>query len=92
RLYHAGDTGLFGDMTLIRELYAPEIVMLPIGDHFTMGPREAAHACKLLQPKIVVPMHFGTFPVLTGTPDALRKLIANTSIEVLEMKPGETIG
>jgi L-ascorbate metabolism protein UlaG (beta-lactamase superfamily) len=92
KLYHAGDTGPFGDMALIRELYAPEIVMLPIGDLFTMGPREAAHACKLLQPKTVIPMHFGTFPALTGTPDALRKLVAQTGIEVLAMKPGETIG
>jgi L-ascorbate metabolism protein UlaG (beta-lactamase superfamily) len=92
KLYHAGDTGLFGDMALIRELYAPEIVMLPIGDHFTMGPREAAYACKLLQPKTVIPMHFGTFPVLTGTPEALRQKIAQTGIEVLAMKPGETIG
>ena len=66
-----------------------EIVMLPVGDHFTMGPREAAYACKLLKPKTVLPMHFGTFPALTGTPDALRKLVPN--VEVLEVKPGETI-
>lgn len=92
KLYHAGDTALFGDMALIRELYAPDIVMLPIGDHFTMGPREAAHACKLLQPKTVIPMHFGTFPALTGTPEALRERITDTGIEVLAMKPGETIG
>ena len=62
KLYHAGDTAVFGDMQIIRELYAPEIAMLPIGDHFTMGPREAAYACMLLQPKTVIPMHFGTFP------------------------------
>ncbi len=64
KLYHAGDTAVFGDMAIIRELYGPEIVLLPIGDHFTMGPREAAHACMLLQPKTVIPMHFGTFPLL----------------------------
>ena len=55
-------------MSIIRELYAPEIAMIPIGDHYTMGPREAAYACNLLKPKTVIPMHFGTFPVLTGRP------------------------
>src|ERR1700730_6251178 len=89
KIYHAGDTNVFGDMAIIRELYAPEIVMLPIGDHFTMGPREAAYACKLLQPKTVIPMHFGTFPALTGTPAQLQKLVPE--FEVLEMKPGVTI-
>lgn len=91
RLYHAGDTALFGDMALIHELYAPDIAMLPIGDHFTMGPREAAYACKLLQPKTVIPMHFGTFPALTGTPEALRKIVGS-SVEVRAMQPGETLG
>lgn len=92
KLYHAGDTGPFGDMALIRELYAPDLAMLPIGDHFTMGPREAAYACKLLKPKTVIPMHFGTFPLLTGTPEALKERIADTGIEVVAMKPGEMIG
>ena len=59
---------VFGDMAIIRELYAPDIAMLPIGDHFTMGPREAAYACNLLKAKTVIPMHFATFPVLTGSP------------------------
>jgi L-ascorbate metabolism protein UlaG (beta-lactamase superfamily) len=76
-------------MAIIRELYAPEIVMLPIGDHFTMGPREAAYACNLLKPKTVIPMHFGTFPVLTGSPTELKKLVPG--IEILAMKPGMTI-
>ena len=89
KIYHAGDTNVFGDMAIIRELYAPEIVMIPIGDHYTMGPREAAYACNLLKPKTVIPMHFGTFPVLLGTPAELRKLV---SAEVLDMKPGVTIG
>jgi L-ascorbate metabolism protein UlaG (beta-lactamase superfamily) len=89
KLYHAGDTNVFGDMQIIRELYAPEIAMLPIGDHYTMSPCEAAYACKLLKPRTVIPMHFGTFPVLTGRPDHLKKLVAE--VEVLEMKPGETI-
>jgi L-ascorbate metabolism protein UlaG (beta-lactamase superfamily) len=89
KMYHAGDTNVFGDMQIIRELYAPEIAMLPIGDHYTMGPREAAYACKLLEPKIVIPMHFGTFPVLTGRPSTLQKLVPD--VEILEMKPGATI-
>lgn len=89
KIYHAGDTNVFGDMQIIRDLYAPEIAMLPIGDHFTMSPREAAYACDLLKPKTVIPMHFGTFPVLTGRPSQLQKLVPN--IEVVEMKPGATI-
>jgi len=89
KIYHAGDTCVFGDMQIIRELYAPEIVMLPIGDHFTMSPREAAYACGLLKPRTVIPMHFGTFPVLTGTPGELKKLVKDA--EILEMKPGQTI-
>ncbi len=90
KIYHAGDTNVFGDMQIIRELYAPEIVMLPIGDHYTMSPREAAYACRLLKPKTVIPMHFGTFPALTGTPAQLQKLVPE--FEVVEMKPGVTIG
>jgi L-ascorbate metabolism protein UlaG (beta-lactamase superfamily) len=89
KIYHAGDTNAFSDMQIIRDLLAPDIAMLPIGDHYTMGPREAAYACKLLKPKTVIPMHFGTFPALTGTPAELRKLV--TDVEVLEMKPGQTI-
>jgi L-ascorbate metabolism protein UlaG (beta-lactamase superfamily) len=89
KIYHAGDTCVFGDMQIIREIYAPEIALLPIGDHYTMGPREAAYACNLLKPKTVIPMHFGTFPQLTGRPADLQKLVPN--IEVLEMKPGQTV-
>jgi L-ascorbate metabolism protein UlaG (beta-lactamase superfamily) len=89
KIYHAGDTNVFGDMQIIRELYAPQIAMLPIGDHFTMSPREAAFACNLLKPKTVIPMHFGTFPLLTGKPSDLRKLAPG--VEVVEMKPGVTI-
>jgi L-ascorbate metabolism protein UlaG (beta-lactamase superfamily) len=89
KIYHAGDTNVFGDMEIIRELYAPEIVMLPIGDHYTMSPREAAYACNLLKPKTVIPMHFATFPVLTGRPVELAKLAKN--VEVLEMKLGQTL-
>ena len=89
KIYHAGDTNVFGDMAIIRDLYAPDICMLPIGDHYTMSPREAAYAVNLLKPKTVIPMHFGTFPVLTGTPAQLQKLIPG--VEVVEMKPGQTL-
>lgn len=89
KIYHAGDTNVFSDMAIIRDLYAPKIVMLPIGDHFTMSPREAAYACKLLKPETVIPMHFGTFPVLTGTPTELQRLVPE--VKVLEMSPGNTI-
>ncbi len=91
KLYHAGDTAVFGDMQIIRELYAPEIACLPIGDHYTMGPREAAHAVMLLQPKTVIPMHFGTFPQLTGQPGELKKLLGPAAPEIVEMKPGQTL-
>jgi L-ascorbate metabolism protein UlaG (beta-lactamase superfamily) len=89
KIYHAGDTNVFGDLAIIRELYAPDIAMLPIGDHYTMGPREAAYACNLLKPKTVIPMHFGTFPALTGTPAAFQKLVPD--VEVVKMKPGATL-
>ena len=91
KIYHAGDTNVFGDMHIIHELYAPDLVMLPIGDLFTMGPREAAYACKLLKPTTVIPMHFGTFPVLTGTPKDLNRAVAEMGIEVIDPKPGITI-
>jgi L-ascorbate metabolism protein UlaG (beta-lactamase superfamily) len=89
-IYFAGDTCLFGDMRLIGEMYAPEIAFLPIGDRFTMDPVAAARACELLGVKQVVPMHWGTFPLLTGTPAQLRALVAPKGIEVLELAPGET--
>lgn len=88
--YYAGDTALFGDMRLIGELYTPSIAFLPIGDHFTMGPGQAAKACEMLGVKQVVPMHYGTFPALTGTPAALRKLVEPRGVQVLELKPGDT--
>jgi L-ascorbate metabolism protein UlaG (beta-lactamase superfamily) len=89
-IYFAGDTALFGDMQLIGERFKPEIAFLPIGDRFTMGPADAARACELLGVRQVVPMHWGTFPVLTGTPDALKRLVGPKGIQVLAMKPGET--
>lgn len=88
-VYYAGDTGLFGDMRMIAELYAPEIAFLPIGDHYTMGPDTAAVAARWLGVRQVIPMHWGTFPVLTGTPRALVEALEGTGIEVLELEPGE---
>ena len=93
KIYHAGDTSVFGDMKLIAELYEPELAMLPIGDYYTMGPREAAMAIRLLNVKHVVPMHYGTFPMLTGTPDELKKLTQDISgLEIHALKPGDSIG
>jgi L-ascorbate metabolism protein UlaG (beta-lactamase superfamily) len=90
--YHAGDTAVFKDMELIRELYRPELVMLPIGSHYVMNPAEAALACRLLKPKWVIPMHYGTFPVLTGTPEELKAhLKGEPDIQVIALKPGETV-
>jgi L-ascorbate metabolism protein UlaG (beta-lactamase superfamily) len=91
RLYHAGDTALFGDMALIRELWRPELALLPIGDHYTMGPEAAAQAARLLGVRRVVPIHYGTFPLLTGTPDRLRAAGEGDGLEVLELEPGETL-
>jgi L-ascorbate metabolism protein UlaG (beta-lactamase superfamily) len=88
-IYFAGDTSLFGDMRLIGQLYAPQIAFLPIGDRFTMDPAAAAMACEMLGVRQVVPMHWGTFPLLTGTPAELKGLV-KAGVEVLEMQPGET--
>lgn len=88
--YFAGDTALFGDMRLIAEMYAPQIAFLPIGDRFTMGPEAAALAARMLGVRQVVPMHYGTFPILTGTPDRLKQLVDPLGIDVLVLKPGET--
>jgi L-ascorbate metabolism protein UlaG (beta-lactamase superfamily) len=89
-IYFAGDTAIFGDMRLIGEMYAPAIAFLPIGDVFTMGPDQAAKACELLKVRQVVPMHYGTFPALTGTPARLRELVEPRGVQVLALNPGET--
>ena len=88
--YFAGDTALFGDMRLIGEVHKPDVAFLPIGDHYTMGPDTAARACAMLGVRQVVPMHFGTFPILTGSPERLKQLLAATGVDVLVLKPGET--
>jgi L-ascorbate metabolism protein UlaG (beta-lactamase superfamily) len=88
-LYVAGDTCVFGDMALIARIYEPDLVVLPIGDHFTMGPREAAVALELLGASRCVPSHYGTFPLLTGTPETLRELAPGVTIEAPE--PGGSV-
>lgn len=91
RAYFAGDTNVFSDMALIAELYSPELAFLPIGDLFTMSPREAAAACRMLKPRKVIPMHFGTFPPLTGRPSQLAELLRGQPAEVWELQPGVTV-
>ena len=92
RMYHAGDTAVFSDMKLLAELYKPELAMIPIGDHFVMSPAEASHACRFLSAKCIVPMHYGTFPVLTGTPEKLGELTKDIKgMEIIALKPGETL-
>lgn len=91
RFYHAGDTNVFGDMRLIAELYAPELAFLPIGGHYTMGPREAAKAIALLGVKMVVPIHHGTFPALAGTPEDLQARVAELGCRIVALKPGDTL-
>lgn len=91
-IFHAGDTALFSDMKLIAQLYRPQLAMLPIGDLYTMGPREAAHAIQFLNVKHVIPMHYATFPVLTGTPE---KLLEETrdipGLTIHALKPGQQL-
>lgn len=89
--YHAGDTALFSDMELIGEMYRPELVFLPIGDLFTMDPVQAARACRFLGARHVIPIHWGTFPPLTGTPEALIKALGDngTNCKVIKLNPGE---
>ena len=88
KVYFAGDTCVFGDMQLIGRIYSPDVAVLPIGGYFTMDPREAGVALELLGSKRCVPCHYGTFPVLTGTPDELRRQAPG--VEIIELQPGET--
>lgn len=92
-IYLSGDTNVFGDMALIRELYAPEIALIPIDGHYNMGPREAAHAVKLLGVKRVVPIHYGTFEILAGTPEELRSHLAKagSSTALFAIEPGQSV-
>lgn len=89
-IYHAGDTGVFADMRFIGEYYKPDLALLPIGGHFTMDPAHAAYAIRnMLKVKQVIPIHYGTFPPLKGTPDQLKTALGNFPTKVIAMKPGE---
>lgn len=91
KIYHAGDTGVFADMKFIGEYYSPDLALLPIGGHFTMGPTDAAYAVRnLLKTKTVIPMHYGTTRILTGTPAEFKKALEGSSTRVIIMSPGET--
>jgi len=92
RVYHAGDTGLFGDMSLIGELYKPDLALIPIGGYYTMGAKEAAEAVKMLKPKAVIPMHYKTFPVLAQSADEFVKIVNEKvpKVKVVTLKPGES--
>lgn len=91
-VYHAGDTALFGDMRLIGKLYEPDVALLPIGDLYTMGPREAAIACDLVKPGCIIGMHYGTFPALTGTPQQLKRhLHTKMKKKLIELEPGRQV-
>ncbi len=92
KLYHMGDTGLFGDMRLIGEYYKPDAVMIPIGGHFVMDPRDAAYATReMLKPRYAIPIHYATFPVLKGTPQEYRSFLGQTSTQVFPINPGDTL-
>ena len=88
-IYHAGDTALFGDMELIGKRHPIDVAFLPIGDNFTMGPEDAAYAVTLLKPKIVVPIHYNTFPPITQNPDEFAKLVEGAEVQIL--KSGEFV-
>lgn len=89
--YFAGDTAIMSEMALYAELYQPELAFLPVGDLYTMGPKEAALATRMLKVKKVIPMHYGTFPPLTGTPAELQALVQDLGAEVWTLTPGETV-
>ena len=89
-VYHTGDTCVFGDMRIYGEIYRPDVAVLPIGDFFTMGPDQAAYAAKLIGAPRVIPCHFGTFPILIGTPEGLRAGLTGSEIEVVELDPGDS--
>lgn len=92
KLYHMGDTGIFGDMRLIHDYYKPDLVMIPIGGHFVMDPRDAAYATKeMLKPKFAIPFHYGTFPVLKGTPKEYQAALGQTTTQVFPISPGDKL-
>ena len=92
KIYHMGDTGLFGDMRLIGDYYKPDLILMPIGGHFVMDPRDAAYATKeMLKPKHVIPIHYGTTPVLRGTPQEYQQFLGQTTTQVYPISPGDRL-
>ncbi len=92
RIYHMGDTGLFGDMKMIGERYHPDLILIPIGGHFVMDPKDAAYATRdLLKPKFALPFHYGTIPQLAGTPAEYQQALGNAKVKVFPIQPGEKI-
>ncbi len=92
KIYHMGDTGLFGDMKLIGDYYKPDLIMIPIGGHFTMDPRDAAKAtAEFLQPKYAIPMHYGTYPILRGTPKEYMDALGSYPVKVFPINPGDKL-
>ncbi len=92
KLYHMGDTGLFGDMRLIGEYYKPDVIMIPIGGHFVMDPRDAAYATReMIKPRYAIPVHYGTIPVLRGTPAEYRQFLGQTQTQVFPIDPGDKL-
>jgi L-ascorbate metabolism protein UlaG (beta-lactamase superfamily) len=90
-IYHMGDTNVFTDMALIGKLYKPDLLLIPIGGHFVMDPALAAEATRMVKPKIAIPMHYGTIPLLRGTPEEYIKALGKTSTKVVVMQPGQTL-
>ncbi|HEV2007744.1 MAG TPA: MBL fold metallo-hydrolase, partial [Burkholderiales bacterium] len=92
KIYHMGDTGIFGDMKLIGDYYKPDLIMIPIGGHFVMDPKDAAMVTRdFLRPKYAIPMHYGTFPVLIGTPQEYMQALGNSSTKVFPINPGDKL-
>jgi L-ascorbate metabolism protein UlaG (beta-lactamase superfamily) len=92
KVYHTGDTGIFGDMKIIGELYKPDVALIPIGGYYTMGALEAAEAVRLIKPKAVIPMHYKTFPILAQSADEFVRLVSEkaSGVKVIVLKPGES--
>jgi L-ascorbate metabolism protein UlaG (beta-lactamase superfamily) len=91
KLYHMGDTAVFSDMKWIGEYYKPDLIMIPIGGHFVMSPKDAAVATEMIKPKFAIPIHYGTFPMLKGTPQEYIQALGNTSVKVFPINPGDKL-
>jgi L-ascorbate metabolism protein UlaG (beta-lactamase superfamily) len=91
KLYHMGDTGVFADMKWIGEFYKPDLIMIPIGGHFVMSPKDAAVATEMIKPKFAIPIHYGTFPVLKGTPQEYQQALGSSAVKVFPINPGDKL-